>query len=150
MSDAAEKWLAKAQEILALPHSGSLDVNFAISILAAIYGPQSPQLVSFKDRLAQIAKIGQNPSFLAHSQGLEARAAIRNTVAEIEAGLISNLRAQVTGEVLADLIGLGKERLSDGGESAKNVSAVLIAAAFEDLIRRMGADLAAVTGRPKL
>jgi hypothetical protein len=40
--------------------------------------------------------------------------------------------------------------LEEGTESAKNVSAVLIAAAFEDLIRRMGSELAGVVDRPKL
>jgi hypothetical protein len=40
--------------------------------------------------------------------------------------------------------------LQDNTEAAKNVSAVLIAAAFEDLIRRMGSELAGVVGRPKL
>src|SRR5207248_2452638 len=40
--------------------------------------------------------------------------------------------------------------LEDDTESAKNVSAVLVAAAFEDLIRRMGTELASIVGRPKL
>jgi len=56
----------------------------------------------------------------------------------------------VAGEIFAELVGLGKETLQDDTEAGKNVSAVLIAAAFEDLIRRMGSELAAVVGRPKL
>jgi hypothetical protein len=40
--------------------------------------------------------------------------------------------------------------LSDGSESAKNVAAVLVAAAFEDLIRRMGVELCDVKERPTL
>jgi hypothetical protein len=61
-----------------------------------------------------------------------------------------SLRAFVAGEIFAELVGLGKEILTDDTEAAKNVSAVLIAAAFEDLMRRMGTELAGVTGRPKL
>jgi hypothetical protein len=56
----------------------------------------------------------------------------------------------VAGEVLSELVGLGKETLQDNTESAKNVAAVLVAAAFEGLIRRMGQELAAVKGRPSL
>jgi len=79
-----------------------------------------------------------------------AQGVIRNAKAEIEAGLVGNLRLEVTGEVLADLVGIGKEILSQGTESAKNVAAVLIAAAFENQLRRMGVGLAGVSGRPSL
>ena len=51
---------------------------------------------------------------------------------------------------MGELIRLGKEILEDNDEPSKNVSAVLIAAAFEDLMRRMGTELAGVVGRPKL
>lgn len=53
-------------------------------------------------------------------------------------------------EVLSELVALGKEVLADDTDAAKNASAVLIAAAFEDLMRRMGAELAGVIGRPYL
>lgn len=76
--------------------------------------------------------------------------AIRNTVAEIEYGLITSLRAMVAREVFGELVSLGKEILADDTEAAQNVSAVLIAAAFEDIIRRMGTELAGVQGRPEL
>lgn len=49
----------------------------------------------------------------------------------MESGLVQNWRAQVAGELLAELVRLGKEVLSDRTEEAKNVSAVLIAASFE-------------------
>jgi hypothetical protein len=54
------------------------------------------------------------------------------------------------GKYFSELVRLGKETLEDDTESAKNVAAVLIAAAFEDLMRRMGSELAELTGRPKL
>ena len=56
----------------------------------------------------------------------------------------------MAGEVLADLVGLGKETLFQPTEAAKNVAAVMIASAFEDLLRRMGVELAGVIGRPSL
>jgi len=43
-----------------------------------------------------------------------------------------------------------KKRWADGTDGARNVAAVLTAAAFEDTIRRMGATLAGVEGRPDL
>jgi hypothetical protein len=79
-----------------------------------------------------------------------ARGAITNAKAELQSGLVGSLRLQVTGEVLADLVGMAKEILAEGTDAAKNVAAVMIAAAFEDLVRRMGAELAGVGGRPSL
>jgi hypothetical protein len=51
---------------------------------------------------------------------------IQSVVGEIESGLIVNLRAQVAGEVLSELVALGKEILTDDNDAAKNVAAVLI------------------------
>jgi hypothetical protein len=79
-----------------------------------------------------------------------AHGAIANAKAELQSGLVGSLRLQVTGEVLSDLVGMGKEILGEATDATKNVAAVMIAAAFEDLMRRMGAELARVGGRPSL
>lgn len=153
MIKSGEAWVNRGKTILAMPaRSGSEgeEIQFAISLLTAIYGSQSPQLSAYTTALEQIAKSAQNPVFLVGYQQQHARGVIQNVIAEIDGGLISSLRARVAGEVFAELVGLGKETLEDDTESAKNVSAVLIAAAFEDLMRRMGSELAAVAGRPKL
>ena len=63
---------------------------------------------------------------------------------------MTSLRVLVAGEILSELIRLGKEVLQEQRDEAKDVAAVLIAAAFEDLMRRMGSELAGMTGRPKL
>jgi hypothetical protein len=57
---------------------------------------------------------------------------------EVEEGLVGNLRREVTGEVLGDLLQLAKTALDEGTEPSKNVAGVLVAAAFEDTLRRMG------------
>lgn len=44
----------------------------------------------------------------------------------------------------------GLQKLQEQTDAAKDVAAFLIAAAFEDLIRRMGSELAGVAGRPDL
>jgi hypothetical protein len=146
----ADAWLVRAKAVLSGQHTASEVVQSAISLLTAVYGPQSAQLNAFTTCLAQVAKLAENPTNSSHHQERLAYGAIQNTVAEIEGGLIVGLRAQVAGEIFVELVGLGKEALEGDTEAAKNVSAVLIAAAFEDLMRRMGSELAGVVGRPKL
>jgi hypothetical protein len=150
MANKGDDWLKSAKEILEnVPANRDRIVSFAVSMFASLYGAQSVQLESLNRRIEQCNK---SIGFLS-AQDLraeQAHNAIQSAVTEIENGLLVNLRAQVAGEVLAELVGLGKEILSDRTETAKNVSAVLIAAAFEDLIRRMGKELAGVVGRPKL
>lgn len=53
-------------------------------------------------------------------------------------------------ESLALLPSLAKQILADNTDAIKNVAAVLVAAAFEDIIRRMRAELGHVVGRPEL
>jgi hypothetical protein len=148
-----EPLLKRAREVLAQPvnlASASEPIQFATSMLTALHGAQSTQLKVFLDGCAAISKNTTGAGNAAHHLRQHAHGAIKNAIAEVEGGLIVSLRAQVAGEILGELVGLGKETLEDDTESAKNVSAVLIAAAFEDLMRRMGSELAGVTGRPKL
>lgn len=150
MVNNADAWLARAKTVISQPQPAGEAIQFAISLLSAMYGPQSPQLTTFTAGLAQVAKLAPNPTNSDHHQWLHARGAITNVVAEIEGGLIVSLRAQVAGEIFAELVALGKDTLDDDTDTAKNVAAVLVAAAFEDLMRRMGSELAGVVGRPKL
>lgn len=69
---------------------------------------------------------------------------------DIEAGLIGTLSQQITGDVLTDFIQLARTTLNRNGDDAKNVAAVLAAAAFEDTIRRMGANLAGISDQRDL
>ena len=148
MPNNVEAWLQRAQEVLGKGHISREAIAFAPSILTALYGPKSAQLEAFEHRMQEISRSGKEN---ADYQRLDiAFSTIQNVIAEAKNGLIVDLRSQIAGEVLAELVGLGKEILADDTESAKNVSAVLIAAAFEDLIRRMGSELAGVAGQPKL
>ena len=60
------------------------------------------------------------------------------------------LNLVVAGEILAELIRLAREIMIDHTEEAKTTAAVLVAAAYEGLIRRMGEEFAGVTDHPKL
>jgi hypothetical protein len=115
-------------------------IQFATSMIAAFYGADSPQMKTFRE----------HPKGTALTMVRHVRGTIRNVVAEIKAGLIQNVRALLTGEIVAELLTLAKDISADQSEPSKNVSAVLVAAAFEDIIRRMGAEFAGVTTRPKL
>lgn len=148
MASNTDAWLKRAKAILAEGMGGMHEgEGFAPSILAALYGPRSAQLDAFNKRMEEISRSMKEGA--RHHQQQHAYSTIRNVVGEIENGLVVNVRAQVAGEVLAELVSLGKEFLGNT-DSAKNVSAVLIAAAFEDLMRRMGSEMAGVAGRPKL
>jgi hypothetical protein len=104
MANNAEAWLTRAKAIISVHQPAAEAIQFAISLLAAMYGPQSPQLNAFTTGLAQIARIAPNPTNSDHHQWLHARGAIANVVAEMEAGLIISLRAQVAGEIFAELV----------------------------------------------
>ena len=57
---------------------------------------------------------------------------MNNLKREIESGLTRNLQHQITGEVLTDFIQLARSVLNEQGDGAKNVAAVLTAAALEE------------------
>ncbi len=148
-------WIKRANEVISLGDSVSHGVaseatQFATSLLTALYGPHSTQLKAFSEGCDAISKMRPGTGSVPVQLCRHARGAITNAKAELEAGLVGSLRVQVTGEVLSDLVSLGKEILAERTDAAKNVAGVLIAAAFEDLIRRMGIELAAVAGRPSL
>lgn len=59
-----------------------------------------------------------------------------------EHGITTIGRMRDFGEILSDMLSLAKEALANNTDGAKNVAAVLTAAAYEDAIRRMGETLA--------
>jgi hypothetical protein len=69
---------------------------------------------------------------------------------DVEAGLAGSIAMQASGDILGDLLNLGRAALDDGGDPHKNVAAVLVAAAFKDTLRRLAETKAGVTDRPKL
>jgi hypothetical protein len=145
--------MQRIDELLKLnPDEG--DVGFAnaaqitqgcVSLLTLVYGAKSNQLVQFDTTIAGISSVSRNYWIITSCQGV-----LRNLKREIEQGLTGSLRQQITGEVLTDLVQFARSALDEGGDGAKNVAAVLTAAAFEDTIRRMGQTLAGVIGQEDL
>ena len=147
--DNSEAWSKEAEAILKrtagktnneMVASASELAHFATSMLTALYGVESPQFRRFREGLETVPS-----SFFAHARGVIAAAN-----AELKAGLIVRLRVTVAGEILTELIRLAKDVLEERSDAAKNTGAVLVASAFENLIRRMGEEFAGVTARPKL
>ena len=75
---------------------------------------------------------------------------LQNLKAELDAGFAGSLQKRMAGDVLTNFIQLARAVLNEPGDNAKNVAAVLAAAAYEDTIRRMGAEFAGVMGRDDL
>ena len=155
MADNGEGWIRRADEVLArgCPWDHAIcseAVHFATSMLTALYGAQSSQLKAFLAGQEMLGKMKPGTGDVLFTQCGHAHGAIQNAKAEVQAGLIVSVRILVAGEMLAELVRLGKDALEGRTPESKNVAAVLVAAAFEDLMRRMGEEFAGVTGRAEL
>jgi hypothetical protein len=152
--DNSDLWLKQAEATLQKntysSGDGSKAAQFATSMLTALYGSGSAQLAQFQAGYDAITRKAPNIIMMDRDVWRHAFAVIQHTKLELEGGLIVKLRVAVAGEILVELIRLAKEVMTDRTEEAKNAGAVLIAAAYEGLLRRMGEEFAGVTGRPKL
>ena len=124
MIDNSQAWLERAEAILHQPGmpgqgAGAEAAQFAVSILAALYGPESPQLKQFYSGFGAIQKVIDNPKFLDFNIYQYARGVIRNTAEELRAGLTVRIRVAVAGEILVELIRLAKEIMVDRTEESK-------------------------------
>ncbi len=122
----------------------------ALSVMAAVYGPDSHQVATLRQNVEEIRKIGPMVELYNLKIIDTVAGTLNNLKAELDAGLAGSLQKRLTGEVLTDFIQLARAVLDQKGEDAKNVAAVLAAAAYEDTIRRMGATFAGVMGRDDL
>jgi hypothetical protein len=124
-------------------------VQGTTGIIELLYGRESGQLSTFKEALA-IQKGNVSSSFFRGGCVRLALGVLENIVAELDAGLIGSIRQQAAAEVLTDFVALSRSALGEAGGQAKNVAAVLAAAAFEDSVRRLGAAHAGTVGGEKL
>ncbi len=116
-----------------------------ISVLSACYGPSSIQVQSFKETVKPRVIASHDTEVIQMCVGT-----LRSLNDEVEAGLITSLEQSITGGVLTDFTRLSHAALEEKNEGAKNVAAVLAAAAYEDTIRRMGINLAGLKGTEDL
>jgi hypothetical protein len=86
-----EMWLNQAKEIAA-DQSLTRTIPFAISMLTALYGPGSPQINALRQGMEQVAASSSSPYATHNAQQELSLNAIKNTIKEMEGGLIVNLR----------------------------------------------------------
>ena len=126
-------------------------IQGTVALLTSVYGPGSRQervLVGAFD------KSNKDEGLPSHNIPKDMPPVVRGTLlalkGDVEAGLVGSAERRGEGTVLSDMLGLAKEANGLEGDGHKNVAAVLAAAAFEDVLRRMGATFAGVDGRPDL
>jgi hypothetical protein len=107
-----------------------------INLMIHIYGPNSTHVDNLQKQATAINAKYSGPVAAEYMMQV-AVGALRSLKREIQAGLIGGLQRQISGEVLTDFLQLSKLALDETGDDAKNVSAVLAAALFEDTIRRL-------------
>jgi hypothetical protein len=151
--------LKRADELLATTKAGEHDAtqisegyHGALNLLRVVHGPGSVQEAQLIQAMttADKAKGGSRRSNLQDYVSPAVQGALGSLQADVTAGLTGNIAMQASGVELGDFLTLAKQALNEGGEGEKNVAAVLVAAAFEDTLRRLAEAKAAVTDRPKL
>ena len=104
----------------------------------ALYGRDSSRERDLRSNLERIAQSYYPTTQVSLESSMSLlRGALRSIQADIDSGMLGSLRNTVTGEVLSDLIRLARTVSDETGDGAKNVAAVLAAAAFEDCLRRL-------------
>jgi len=122
-----------------------------ITLMQSLYGPNSRQERALHDGVRNAReRLGAAPGFQMGWAVAAVRGALSNIVDELRTGLVGTLQQAVAGDVLGDFVRLARHVLDRQGEAGKNVASVLVAAAYEDTIRRMGAAFAGVIERDDL
>jgi hypothetical protein len=125
----------------------------ALTLMTAAYGggSSSTQVKALLDRREEIysQKTGHEGMW-DYTMIMAVRGALTNLRQEVESGLLTSLEHRVASDVLSDLLRLARVALDEATDGAKNVAAVLAAAAYEDTIRRIAKEHADVIERDKL
>ncbi len=121
-----------------------------LGIMLALYGTNSSQEKALRTSIEMlINKEAPSSPFVINNSVAAIGGVLAAIKAELDSGFIGSLRATLTGEVLTDFIKLARMTLEESGDDAKNVTAVLAAAAFEDVLRKL-ADLKGIDHQEKL
>ncbi len=121
-----------------------------LGIMLALYGTDSSQEKALRASIERLTnKDHPSASYVINNSVAAIGGVLAAIKAELDSGFIGSLRATLTGEVLTDFIKLARMTLEESGDDAKNVAAVLAAAAFEDVLRKL-ADLKGIDHQEKL
>jgi len=149
-----EQLLQRIEALLVLCNDKKLEFDperlaaGALTIMAPVYGENSLQIRLFLARRDNIARLhAGNDSGRVFYMQQAVKGALENFREEIEAGLLTSLERRITSDVLSDLIQPARAALKEAGDNAKNIAAVLAAAAYEDTLRRLARQHAGVIGK---
>jgi hypothetical protein len=119
-----------------------------LTLVRLLYGTGSAQEDSLNSALKRTQAVSAGPVFTVPTYlAPSVRGTLLALRGDIEAGLVGDLKRKAVGEVMADMLTLAKETLT---ADTKNVAAVLTAASFEDVIRRLGSTFVGIHDRRKL
>jgi hypothetical protein len=122
-----------------------------LTLLEAVRGPHNQHQIDLLNGVDAARKAKGDLDYMYEIYVLPpVTGALKALKADVQAGLIGDLRQRAAGEVMADMLALAKEALASGSDGAKNVAAVLAAGTYEDTIRRMGRTFANVQDRRDL
>ncbi len=122
----------------------------AIGVMRALYGQDSSQEKALETYLRTLRDKYPPLSVTGTESSCKAVVGVLTSIKEeLDSGFLGSLRATIVGDVMTDFIKLARKALEESGDGAKNVAAVLAAAAFEDVFRKV-ADLKGVSHKEKL
>lgn len=122
------KWHGEqAYDVLGEVYSGT------IAIATQLWGANSPQVEAAKQLRSDMQSSNWSVVGKAENLVLQCHGVLRSYASDIEAGRLGTLRLEYQGQVFADLVNTAKAAIAEG---AKDVAAVLAAAALEDTLKR--------------
>jgi hypothetical protein len=116
-----------------------------LTVATAAYGAESHQVTSIASLSAKLETGHFESTIRAITLGV-----LRSLKTELDSGITGSLQRQIAGGVLSDFVQLARIALDHRTDAAKNVAAVLVAAAFEDTVRRVGSTFAGIVGKEDL
>jgi len=144
-----DELLATTSQHPSVPLQSSL-YHGTIGVMQVLYGPDSSQEKELHAHVRAIRATYEAADPTGTAYVISGIAGTLTSIkAELDSGFVGSLRATLTGEVLTDLIKLARTTLEEPGANAKNVAAVLAAAAFEDVLRKL-CDLKGLGDQEKL
>jgi uncharacterized protein YutE (UPF0331/DUF86 family) len=122
------KWHGEqAYDVLGEVYSGT------IAIATQLWGANSPQVEAAKQLRIDMQSSDWSEPSKAENLVLLCHGLLRSYASDIAAGRLGTLQLEYQGQVFADLVNTAKAAIAEG---AKDVAAVLAAAALEDTLKR--------------
>jgi len=135
-----EDLLKRINELLSLKWQGeqSYDIlgevySGTIAIATQLWGTNSSQIAAVNQLRSDMQASNWASPAKAHNLVLQCHGALKSFASDIEAGRLGTLRLEYQGQVFADILNTAKAAIAG---NAKDVAAVLSAAALEDTLKR--------------